>query len=79
MTRRRKGPGGARKGAGRPPLGDAARSHIKTIKLTIAEVDAQERAAEEVGQTWTEWARAALQAAVDGPCGESPKQPAGSR
>lgn len=75
MTRRRSKVGGARKGAGRPPLGDAARAHIKTIKLTIAELEAQERAAEEVGQTWTEWARGALQAAADGPR----KQPAGSR
>lgn len=33
---RKRGPGGARKGAGRPPLGEDARSVVWTIKVTPA-------------------------------------------
>ncbi len=36
MPRKPKGPGGVRKGAGRPPLGPAARSIVWTIKVTPA-------------------------------------------
>ena len=59
-ARKRKGPGGARVGAGRPPLGPDARSVSRTIKLTPLELAAQEAAAAREGLTWSEWVRAAI-------------------
>lgn len=64
MTRRRKGPGGARKGAGRKPIDGVARSEVKTIKLTPDRLADQLRAAAAAGQTWTEWATEALDLAL---------------
>lgn len=61
---RRPGPGGARAGAGRKPLGPVARSVVKTVKLRPDEVAAQEAAAQAESSTWSDWARAALDLAV---------------
>lgn len=57
MTRKHRGPG-------RPPLGVDARSVTKTLKLTPAELAAQETAAERSSLTWTDWAREALDLAL---------------
>jgi hypothetical protein len=53
-----------KRGPGRPPLGAAGRSKVRTIKLTAAELGAQEAAATAESRTWSDWARAALDLAV---------------
>ncbi len=50
-ARKRKGPGGARKGAGRPSLGPDARSVVWTIKVTPAMASAVDDLAEASGTT----------------------------
>lgn len=62
MTGARKPNGGARAGAGRPSKGGDARSVAKTVKLTPAELVAQETTA---GDTkWATWAHDTLVAAA---------------
>jgi len=56
----RKGPGGRRKGAGRPPLGDDARSEKVQIRLTVAEDAAAREIAEREGSTLSDFGRAAI-------------------
>lgn len=64
QTRKRRGPGGARPGAGRKPSGTAARSVPRTVRLEPAEAEAQDRAA---GETpWATWAHRTLVAAAAG-------------
>lgn len=53
-----------RKGPGRPPLGAAARSVTRSIKLTAAEAAAQTAAAKRSDLTWTEWIRDAAKLAI---------------
>lgn len=59
---RRKGPGGARKGAGRPSLGQDARSIIRSMKLTPAEAAAHDAARGDM--PWSDWMREAAQLAI---------------
>lgn len=61
--RHRTGPGGVRKGAGRPPL-DVSRDVTKRLRLTAAEEAEQEAAAAREGLTWSDWARAAFKLAL---------------
>lgn len=60
---RRRGPGGARKGAGRPPL-EVSRDVTKRLRLTADEEAVQEAAAKREGLTWSDWARAAFDLAI---------------
>lgn len=64
MPRRRKGPGGARKGAGRKPVTGVTRSEVRTVKLTPDEANAQDAAAAAEQQPWSEWMRAAAELAI---------------
>lgn len=61
---RRKGPGGARAGAGRKPVSGEARSVARTVKLTPGEAEAQDAAAKREGQPWPEWIRGAAELAL---------------
>ncbi len=61
---RRKGPGGARAGAGRKPAAGVARSIPRTLKLTPEEAAAQDAAAEREGQEWPDWIRGAAELAL---------------
>lgn len=58
-----KGPGGKRKGAGRPPL-DVSRDATKRLRLTKGELAAHLAAAAAEGTTWSEWIRAAAGLAI---------------
>jgi hypothetical protein len=60
---RRKGPGGRRKGAGRPPLA-VSRDITKRLRMTAQEEAAQEAAAARQGLTWSEWIREAAELAI---------------
>ncbi len=65
MTTRRKskGPGGKRKGAGRPPS-DNPRVERREVKLLPEEAQAHDAAARAESQSWSEWIRAAAQLAI---------------
>lgn len=63
MTRRSKGPGGARPGAGRPPSPDPKR-HKVTIKLTDSQLVAVQTAAAREGRSVSEWGGAAFELAI---------------
>jgi len=62
-TRKRKGPGGRRKGAGRPPI-DNPRSVRRELRLLPEEEAEQDAAAARESLTWSEWIRAAAQLAI---------------
>lgn len=62
MPRKRKGPGGARAGAGRKPTGDVAASVVRTVKLTPAQAEAHDAARGK--QPWSDWIRDAAELAI---------------
>lgn len=68
MVGTRKPNGGARAGAGRPSKGGAARSVTKTVKLTPAELVAQETTAGAI--KWATWAHDTLVAAAPPPASD---------
>ena len=60
MAARKKKHGGARKGAGRPPKGDASRTEPIPVKLSPDEMDALRTDAERKGITLADLVRGAL-------------------
>lgn len=58
---RRKGPGGRRKGAGRPPIDDP-RTVRREVKLLPSEAEAHDKARGK--QAWGEWIREAAELAI---------------
>lgn len=61
----RKGPGGRRKGAGRPPLDPAdARTEVVRVRLTPGEGAAARELAEREQLSISEFGRAAIQLAI---------------
>jgi len=64
VTRRRKGPGGARPGAGRPPLGPLAASESVTVKFTPHKLATITAAAVSAGLTRSAWIQSAIDAAL---------------
>lgn len=61
MPRKRKGPGGRRKGAGRPPIDDP-RTVRREVKLLPSEAEAHDAARGD--QPWGEWIREAADLAI---------------
>lgn len=59
--RKRKGPGGRRKGAGRPPVDDP-RTERREVRLLPEEAAAHDAARGD--QPWSEWIREAAQLAI---------------
>lgn len=61
--KKKTGPGGVRKGAGRPPI-DNPRSVRRELRLLPEEEAAQVAAAERAGLTWSAWALEAFELAL---------------
>jgi hypothetical protein len=60
-ARKKRGPGGPRKGAGRPPI-DNPRTERREVKLTPEEAAAHDVARGD--EPWGEWIRAAAELAI---------------